>query len=88
MILQTFFRPFAFMDGQIVEDDNIAARQGGRKLGLDIGIEGGAVHGVVDDSLCSEPEGSQSGDKGLGSPMAERFIHVQSLATRATAAHV
>lgn len=40
---------FAFVTGEIVEDNDIAWLEGRGELGFDIGFEGRAVHGAVDD---------------------------------------
>jgi len=79
----------AFVDGKVVENDDIASRQCRSELCLDIGIEGGPVHRMVDDPWRGEPEASQSGDEGLCVPMAEGRIHDQPLAAGhpATQAH-
>ena len=62
----------AFVDGEIVEDDDIALRQGRCELGLDVEIECDAIHGLVDDPWCAQPVAAQAGDEALGPPMSER----------------
>ena len=58
--------------GQIVHDDDIAFFEGWDELGLDIGFEDSAVHRRIDDEGRGEGAATQSGDKGLGLPMAEK----------------
>ena len=60
------------MDGEVVKNDDVAFLQRGSKLGLDIGVEAGPVHGAVDDPGSGQPEASQAGNKRLGSPFAKR----------------
>ena len=61
----------ALMDGEIVEDDDIALRQHRCELGLDVEVEGGAIHGLVDDPWCSQSVAMQAGYEALGSPVPE-----------------
>jgi len=65
------FGLFAFVAGQVVEDDDVARSQGGGKLGLDIGFEENLVHGALDDPGGGEAIAPQGGDESLGAPMAE-----------------
>lgn len=62
---------FAFMAGQIIEDDDIARFESWRELCLDVGLEDLAVHGAIDDPGRRQSIASQSGDKGLCAPMPE-----------------
>jgi len=72
--------------GQIVHDDDVAFFEGWDELGLDIGFEYSPVHRRVDDEGRSEGVATQSGDEGLGFPMAERGFGAEALAPQATSA--
>ena len=63
--------PWAFVDGEIVEDDDVALVQGRGELGLDVEIERGPVHGLVDDPGRGQAMAAQAGDEGLRAPVAE-----------------
>lgn len=76
----------AFVDGEIVEDDNITALERRRELGLDIGIEGGPVHRPIDDPWGGQAIAAQAGDEGLRSPSAEGGLRAQPFAARGAAA--
>ena len=69
-----------------VHDDNVAFFEGWDELGLDIGLEDSAVHRGVNDEGRGEGAATQSGDEGLGLPMAERGFRPEALALQATSA--
>jgi hypothetical protein len=71
---------------QIVQDDDIARREGGCEEGLGIGCEGVAVHRPVDDHGCREAAEAQARDQRGGLPMAMRNRGATSLAARAAPA--
>lgn len=59
------FGPCALVDAEVVKDDDVAGRQRRRQLDLDIVVEGGAVHGVVDHPRRGQPLVAQARDQGL-----------------------
>ena len=71
---------------QIVQDDDIARREGGCEEGLGIGCEGVAVHRPVDDHGCREAAEAQARDQRGGLPMAMRNRGATSLAAGAAPA--
>lgn len=62
------------VDGEVVEDDDVAAREGGGELGLDPGVEGGAVDRPVEHPRGDEAVMAQAGDEGLAVGVAERRV--------------
>lgn len=72
-----FFGPLAFMAGEVVEDDDVAWLEGGRKLGFDIGLEDHAVHWGIDDPGGDEAVALEARHEGLRAPMAEGSLAVQ-----------
>lgn len=76
----------ALVDGEIVEDDDIAWLERRRQLGLDIDIEGGAVHGAVDHSGRGQALVSQARDQGLRAPLSKRRAGLEALAAAGAAA--
>ncbi len=62
----------ALLGGEIVEDDNVSHFERRRESGLDPEIEGGTIHGPVDDSGCREFTATQPDDEALRAPTAER----------------
>ena len=70
----------AFVNREIVEDDDIAALQRWRQLGLDIDIEGCTIHRAWDDPWRRQPIMAQACDECLGSPFAERGTGLEALA--------
>jgi len=74
------FGLFAFVAGQVVEDDDVARSQGGGKLSLDIGFEENLVHGALDGPGGGEAIAPQGGDESLGAPMAEWRFGLEPLA--------
>ena len=73
------FRRRALVGGEIVQDNHVAWLQRGSQLGLDIGIEDSAVHGLADDERRHQLVVPQSGDEGFRLPMAERRRGAQPL---------
>ena len=76
----------AFVAGEVVEDDHVTLAQGRSELGLDVGIEGLAVHRVVDHPWRGQAIAAQAGNEGLGGPVSERRIGLQSGAATRPAA--
>ena len=64
----------AFVEGDIVVDDNIARRQFGRELSFDIQFEARHVHRRIDDPWCDHAMAAQAGNEGLRLPPAERRL--------------
>lgn len=65
-------RPLALVEGDIVEDDDVAWHQFGRELGFDVELEAGPVHRRIDDPGRDHAMTSEAGDEGLCLPAAER----------------
>ncbi len=61
-----------FVCRQIVHDDDIAGRQCRRQHLLDIGHEGGAVHGAVEHHGCGHALQPERADEGGGLPVPVR----------------
>lgn len=70
---------FAFMAGEIIENDDITRFESWGELRLDVGLEDSAVHGAIDDPGCGQTIAPQSGDKGLSAPMSEGRMGFQAL---------
>ena len=68
----------ALVAGQVIEDHHIALLERRRELGLDIGVEGLAVHGIVDHPGRGQAIAPQSGDEGLGRSSV-RMVHRLSI---------
>lgn len=68
------------MKGDIVEDHDVAWRQGRCELGFDPCFEDAAVHWRVDDPGCGQAMTAQAGDKGLRFPGTERRMGAIALA--------
>ena len=83
---QSLCRTRAFMDVQIVQDDDIATPEAWRELRADIGIESGAIHGPLDDPGGNKLIAAQAGDERLCSPLAEGGIGHEPLSLRAAPA--
>ena len=83
---QRLCRPRTFVHIEIIEDDHIAASQARHQLGADIGIEGRAVHGLVDDPGGDKSITPQTGDEGLRVPLSERRIGHEPLSPWAASA--
>lgn len=58
----------ALVDGEVVEDDDVALAQGWSKLCLDIGVESRPVHRFDDDPWSGQAIASERRDKGLRTP--------------------
>ena len=71
---------------EIVEDDDLAACQGGRQHLLDIEREELAIDGAVNDPGRADPVVTQRCDEGHGLPMAERCRCLEALPARSPAA--
>jgi hypothetical protein len=76
----------AAMDGKVVQDDGRAGCQSRGKLGLDPGIEGGAVHRARDHPWCDQVVTGQPGDECLGGPAYEGPAAGQALSFRSAPA--
>ena len=74
------------MGCQIVENDRIALLQGWGKLGFNIGVEDHAVHWSIDHPRSNKASAFETGDQGLGAPMAKRCLGMKPLAFRASPA--
>ena len=83
--LQAFGGFGALVDGEVVENDHIARRQGRSELGFDPKIEGCPIDRLVDHPRRCQLIAAKASDKGLGSPMAEGCIGAQPLTTRRAA---
>lgn len=68
------------MEGDIVEDDDVARLEFRNELGLDVGFEAGPVHRPVDDPWRDHAMASEAGDEGLRLPAAERRLCAVALA--------
>ena len=64
--------------GQVVEDHHVARLQGRCQLGLDVGVEDLAVHGLIDHPRRDEAIAAQAGDEGLRRPVSERRPGLQA----------
>jgi hypothetical protein len=71
-----------FVGGQIVHDNNIASGKIWGELRLDIGLEGATVHWSVQHPGCCQATASESGNEGLGVPVAEGDMHSEPFAAR------
>lgn len=72
----------ALVEGDVVEDDDIARRQFGNELGLDVSLKDGGVHRRIDDPWRDEAMTAQASDEGLCLPAAERRVGLVALALR------
>ena len=79
-LLQDRLRFFALVAGKIVQNDDIARRQGRGELGLDIELEDRAVHGFVDDPGGGQSVAAQAGNEGLRAPMAKGRLGLEARA--------
>ena len=84
--LEAFGGCFAFVAGEIIEHDHVALIEGGRKLGFDIDVEGGAGHGTVQHPRGGQPAKPQACDERLRSPSAKRRQSPQAIAAQRPAA--
>lgn len=60
------------MEGDVVEDDDIAWHEFGGELGLDIDFEAGPVHWPIDDPRRDHAMTSEAGDERLCLPATKR----------------
>jgi hypothetical protein len=70
-LAQRRLRPRALVDGEVVEDHDVTARERRRQLGLDVGVEALPVDRALDHPRGGQPIGAQGGDEGLGAPPGE-----------------
>lgn len=77
---EAFSSSFAFVNGEIVENDDITTRERWGKLSFDPGVESGAVNGLVDHPWGRHLVVAQAGDESLCAPMAEGGVGPQPLA--------
>ena len=80
------FGGWAFVGGQVVQDDDVAFFEGRGELGAHIGLEDSAIHRRVDDPRRGQGAAAQSGDERLGLPMAEGGLGAKALAPVAASA--
>lgn len=85
-LLETLRGSGTLMDGEIVENDDVAARQRRGELGFNPGIKSVAVDGLIDDPWRCQLAQAQAGNECLLAPMPERGISVEPLATQSTPA--
>jgi len=71
--------------GQIVHDDDVARREGRHQHPLDIGQEGGAVHGAVEQHGRGHALEPERADEGGRLPVAVRHRRPAALAARRAA---
>jgi|SoimicMinimDraft_5_1059733.scaffolds.fasta_scaffold00601_3 hypothetical protein len=76
----------ALVTAEIVENDHLAGREGGRQHFLDVEREELAIDGAIDDPGCADPIVAQRRDESHRLPMAERCRCLETLATRPPAA--
>ena len=74
------------MGGEVVEDDDIALFERRGELRLDIGLEDASVYRPIDDKRRRQTVASQPGDEGLGLPVPERCLGLETLALETAAA--
>ena len=74
------------MGGQVVQNDDVALLQRWGELGAHVGLEDRAVHRGVDDPRRDQRAAAQSGDEGLGLPMAEGGLGAKTFALGGAAA--
>lgn len=67
------------MARQIVHNHHFTIGQGRCQLGFDIGFEDQSVHRCINDPWCGERVASQTGNEGLGLPVAEGYVIVKPL---------
>ena len=72
----------ALVDGEIVQDHDVAALERRRELALDVEVEGVAIHRAIDHPGRDEPVAAQAGDEGLRVPTAERRFGAEPLAAK------
>lgn len=72
--------PVAFVEADVVEDDDVAARQRRGELCLDPSFEDAPVHRCIDDPRRGQAMAAQTGDEGLRPPLAEGRVRAIALA--------
>jgi hypothetical protein len=72
------------MAAEIIDDDDVAGLQRGNEYLLDIGKEALAVNGTIDHARRVEPVAAQSRQECQRSPLAERRLGQEPLASRAS----
>ena len=70
---------WAFVGGQVVEDDNGSRIERRGQLRLDIGVESRPIHRALDDPRRDQGVLRQPGDKGLRTPFAKRCRAIEPL---------
>lgn len=73
---------FAFVEGDVVEDDDITGLEFRSELGFDIGFETNLVHWGIDDPGRHHAMAAQTGDERLRLPAAERCMGAIALSLR------
>ena len=77
---------WAFVAGEIVEDDHVATPQDRGELRLDIGLENIPVDRPIDDPRRGQAIMAQRCNEGLGAPMTKGRFHFQPMAPARPAA--
>jgi hypothetical protein len=72
--LQAFGSFGTFVNGEIIEDGDIARRERRGELGFDPEIEGGSTDRLVDYPRRCQLVAAQTSDEGLGSQMAKGSV--------------
>ena len=75
-----------FVGWQVIHHDDVSRRQGGQQDLLDIGQEGHAVHGSVQDHRCRHTLQPESPDEGGGLPVPVGYRGPASFPARRTTA--
>ncbi len=81
--LDGFAHPGDLVARQVVHDDDVAGGEAGGEHLLHIGLEGGTVHGAVQDHRRGEARCPQAGDEGGRLPVAPGDRGVQTPALQA-----
>lgn len=83
---QGLCRAWAFVGGQVVEDDNGPRIKRRGQLRLDIGVESRSVHRALDHPGRDQGILRQPGDEGLRAPFAKRCRAIEPLTDRGPSA--
>ena len=86
MLCEGLRRSRAFMNVQVVADNDIPGLQRRGELCTDISIESSPIHGAVDHPGRKKPVASEPGDECLRVPFAEGNIALQPLPLKRAAA--
>ena len=78
--LDEFLDPGSFVAGEVVHDDDVARREGGRETGSHPFLERGGVHGLVEGLLRHDAGKAQAGDERDRLVMTVRNCGAQSSA--------